>query len=343
MRLSLEAGQLADRIYLKLAYHAAASHLLKSNATSDDGSDVVLIDTNGSFSPLRLRDVLVYRLRARAQRARGLRQTGYVYEKATRSGQPPESDFTVEATRLLDRVRVMRVFDLAGVAEAVGEVSEIVGRKRRDVREEAPLQTAVTHRRRSGEVGDSEEEIDEDEGDEAHADGVEAGTNAAMDKPEASIGMILIDTITNVISSLVTKNQTQGQALLVSLMRSLRHLTARYFTCTILSNAAVGTNTESRKNLNYEYRGPADNVSVFSSTLGRPALGKTFSYLIDTSVFLSSVPKTKDDAITAFSESGQRRWRNAQVIEVLKDRRGGRDGRWMGFEIAEGTKFVPCE
>ena len=253
-----------------------------------------------------------------------------------------EDGLMAEATKLLDRVRVMRVFDLAGVAEAVGEVSEIMDRSR-IVRAERPQEELKLRRRRSAEVEDSEEELDEQ--DEEYRVEVPRNADARVTCPgtsEVPNGMVIIDTIANVVSSLVNKNQTQGQALLVSLMRSLRHLTSLHRLCTILTNAAVGTSADSRKNPNYQYRGPADNASLFASTLGRPALGKTFSYLIDTSVFLSSVPKLKDDAIVAFGQTGERRWRNAQVIEILKDRSSGREGQWLGFEIADGVKLMPC-
>lgn len=320
-----------------------ASHLLapsSPNATGETG-DVVIIDTNGSFSPLRLRDVFVYRLRARAQREAVLRQSGYVYQNPGPSERVPEDGLMAEATKFLDRVRVMRVFDLAGVAEAVGEVSEIMDRSR-SPRVEGPQEGLTPPRRRSAEVEDSEEELDAE--DECRVE-VTGNADTRMTFPGASevpIGMVIIDTIANVVSSLVNKSQTQGQALLVSLMRSLRHLTALHCLCTILTNAAVGTSADSRKNPNFQYRRPADNASLFASTLGRPALGKTFSYLIDTSIFLSSVPKLKDDAIVAFGQTGERRWRNAQVIEILKDRSSGREGQWLGFEIANSVKLIPC-
>ena len=338
----LEGNSLVDTI--QLAYHAAASHLLapsSPNVTGETG-DVVIIDTNGSFSPLRLRDVFVYRLRARAQREAVLRQSGYVYQKPGPSERVPEDGLMAEATKLLDRVRVMRVFDLAGVAEAVGEVSKIMARSR-SPRVEGPQEGLTSPRRRSAQVEVSEEELDEQDAKRrAEVTGSAEARMACPGASEVPIGMVIIDTIANVVSSMVNKSQTQGQALLVSLMRSLRHLTALHCLCTILTNAAVGTSADSRKNPNFHYRGPVDNASLFASTLGRPALGKTFSYLIDTSIFLSSVPKLKDDAIVAFGQTGERRWRNAQVIEILKDRSSGREGQWLGFEIADGVKLIPC-
>ena len=231
-----------------------------------------------------------------------------------------------EATRILDRVKVMRVFDLAGVAEAIGEVGEII-----EVTKSSTEQEDARRGRRT-EIGDSEDEADEHELGEIKTPSQKEVNSAA--------GMVIIDTITNVASAMISKNQIQGQALLASLMRSLSHLTALNRLCTILINAAVGINPlkppEYRRHLE-------DNVSIFSSTMGKPALGKTFTYLIDLSIFLTSVPKTTADAVAAYGDKSRAdTWTNAVVMEVLKDRRGGREGRWAGYEIVSNVKLLPC-
>ena len=228
---------------------------------------------------------------------------------------------------MLDHVKVMRVFDLAGVAEAIGEVRQLI----EDAKFSA--EQAEGQSRRRSEIGDSEDEDEDDVVDEIEVPHLEGKANR-------NVGIIIIDTMTNVVSAMVTRNQIQGQALLASLMRSLSHLTARNSLCTILTNTAVGIN--SSKNPDYQRR-PEEHVSVFASTLGKPALGKTFTYLIDTSVFLSSVPKTSADAMAVYGEQlGPESWQRALIIEVMKDRCGGREGRWAAFEIASSVKLVPC-
>ena len=313
---------------LQLGYHAIASHLLTHKL-----GEVAFIDTTGSFSPLRLRNVFAYRLEAKIQH-NSYQESGYMYEKRTSKLENSKEAMVEEATVMLDRVKVMRVFDFAGVVEAISEVNELTEAITRKA-DRLPV-AAPEHRR--DEVGDSEEEPDEDEGPEREPQ--HETDRLQGNKPHSGpIGMIIIDTITNVVSAMMVKSQVQGQALLASFMRSLHHLTSRYHVCTILTNAAVGRNPT--RNPDYQH-GPREDVSIFSSTMGKPALGKTFTFLIDTSVFLSTVPKTSDDAFIAFG-GGEKApsYQKALIFEILKDRCGTREGRWAAFEIAAEVKLVP--
>ena len=283
--------------------------------------EVAVIDTTGSFSPLRLRDVLAFRLEARSQRE-NYQQDGYTYEQnQVRNSQ--NKDLQVEqATSMLDRVKVMRVFDFAGFVEAIGEV--------RETREKSSLETGTfkgVNTRDRHEVCDSEDESDQ--GDSLQKDHRTVGT----------IGMIIVDTVANVVSSAMTKNQSHGQALVTSFMHSLQHLTARHQICSILINTVVGVN--SSRDQKYQRR-PEEHVSIFSSTVGKPALGKNFACLIDTSILISFVPQTSEDATIAFENNPDAPFTKACVLEVLKDRCGTREGRWAAFQIATGVKLVGC-
>lgn len=113
-------------------------------------------------------------------------------------------------------------------------------------------------------------------------------------------------------------------------MRSLRHLTTRHNICTLLLNSAVGFSP----NLTSYHRQSSSNASIFSSTLGKPALGKSYAYCIDTSVFLSRVPKGREDAEKEYTGGGG--GVKVGVLEVLADRYGRREGRWGSFEIGAG-------
>ena len=120
-------------------------------------------------------------------------------------------------------------------------------------------------------------------------------------------------------------------------MRSLQHLTRRNSVCTVVVNAAVG----SRSQIAQHCRRVDDQASVFSSTLGKPALGKHFPRLIDTSIFLSTLPRSREDADIAYNHGhGPKSFAQVGVVEVLQDRRGTREGRWSFFEILAGTEFV---
>ena len=314
----------------QLGYHAIASHLLTHKL-----SEVAFIDTTGSFSPLRLRNVFAYRLEAKIQH-NSYQESGYMYEKRTSRLENSKEEMAEEATSMLDRVKVMRVFDFAGVVEAISEVNELM----EAITQKANRLPAAASEQRRDEIGDSEEECDEDDDEEQHREPQpETDHLQGNESHSGPIGMIIIDTITNVVSAMMVKSQVQGQALLASFMRSLHHLTSRYHVCTILINAAVGRNPS--RNPGYQ-RGPREDVSIFSSTMGKPALGKTFTFLIDTSVFLSTVPKTSDDAFIAFG-GGEKApsYQKALIFEILKDRCGTREGRWAAFEIAAEVKLVP--
>lgn len=314
----------------KLGYHAIASHLLEHKL-----GEVAFIDTTGSFSPLRLRKVLAYRLGAKIQH-NSYHESGYMYEKRTSGLEKSKEAMVEEATSMLDRVKVMRVFDFAGVVEAISEINELM----EDIRRNLDRLKVVAIERRKQEIGDSEDELDEDDDEKPQSE--PSGESISRDVLQGTsrpIGMIIVDTITNVVSAMMVKSQVQGQALLASFMRSLQHLTSRYHICTILTNAAVGMNPS--RNPEYQH-GPREDVSIFSSTKGKPALGKTFTFLIDTSVFLSTVPKTSDDAFIAFGDGGKSSsYQKALILEVLKDRYGTREGRWAAFEIAGEVEILP--
>lgn len=113
-------------------------------------------------------------------------------------------------------------------------------------------------------------------------------------------------------------------------MRSLRHLTTRHNICTLLLNSAVGLSPS----LTIYHRQSTSNASIFSSTLGKPALGKSYAYCIDTSVFISRVPKGSEDAEKEYNGGGG--GVKVGVLEVLADRYGKREGWWGSFEIGAG-------
>ena len=258
-------------------------------------------------------------------------QSGYIYQKPPAEERVDNEEIMLEAVSMLNRVKMMRVFDLAGVAEAVGEVNDIVEQYSR-----VALQSeASAQKGRQLEIEDSEDEL---EG--GHDDPLPTAAAFSPAEEVRSVGMIAIDTITNVVSSMVAQSQTQGQALLASLMRSIHLLTSRHHICTILINSAVGMSTSS--NAGYQQR-PEDHVSVFASTLGKPALGKTFTYLIDTSIFLSNVPRARVDAEVLFGErKSVDSWKAATILEIVNDKNSDREGRWAAFEIVSNVKLAAC-
>lgn len=119
-------------------------------------------------------------------------------------------------------------------------------------------------------------------------------------------------------------------------MRSLHQLTKRRHSCTLILNSAVGLRSQETR----YHRRPDDQASVFASVPGKPALGKHFSFLVDTSIFLSTIPRSKDDADIAYGDVREgRQFNEFGVIEVLKDRHGGTEGRWSAFTIEKSTEL----
>ena len=117
-------------------------------------------------------------------------------------------------------------------------------------------------------------------------------------------------------------------------MRSLYLLTSRRRICTVLINAVVGI---SRRKAPGPTRESDDNASIFAATIGKPALGKAYAHLIDTSIFLSSIPKTQADAVMEYGEDDDRSaWKSVGVVEMISDRYGVCEGHWATFEVHGG-------
>ena len=192
----------------QISLHAIASHLIAHPA-----GEAAIIDTTGSFSPLRLRDVIVSRLHqtdvVRYQ------QSGYVYEKV-----PVEVSFEglallkTKATEMLDRVKVMRVFDFAGVIEAIGEAGDLCKKAGLSFGEVEPhrLQTTV--------VANSEDEEDEVT---ASIKPEDERVQHEQTPSSGCLGMILVDNIANLVTTAMSKSQTEGrQAFHETLLINLR-------------------------------------------------------------------------------------------------------------------------
>lgn len=99
---------------------------------------------------------------------------------------------------------------------------------------------------------------------------------------------------------------------------------------------AVGL--EPSSNPKYQ-RKSENNASIFASVLGKPALGRIYRHHIDTSVFLSFIPETQEDAEMAYGGAHAAKWKKVSVCEVLSDRFGGREGQWASFEIVDEVRI----
>jgi len=99
----------------------------------------------------------------------------------------------------------------------------------------------------------------------------------------------------------------------------------------------VGVQTSS--NLQYRRR-PEENVSIFASIIGKPALGRTFAHLVDTSILLLTIPEIRRDAERAYGiDRRDADYLSAGVLEVLTDRNGSQAERWAVFHITDGINI----
>ncbi|KAL9599361.1 MAG: hypothetical protein Q9219_003894 [cf. Caloplaca sp. 3 TL-2023] len=311
-----------------LVYQAIASHL---TAHKEAKTEVALIATTEP-SLAQLRDILIARI-SKHNQGHEFHESGYVYRKQPFTAQPTH-DISNTVLSMLECVQIYRVFDFPGVVEAITEFSTRLEEKDRCDRAEMSMEG----NNRKQNVTDSEDGA-EDEALSKTDGNCQNITDVASDQVTAAAGspgsMIVVDNIANVVGSMITRSQVQGHAMLASLMRTLHLLTRSRHLCTLIVNGAVGLHPQ---NPQYHRRAD-DHVSVFSSTPGKPALGKHFTYLVDTSIYLSTLPRTNEDADIIYGDPrGTRRAKVVSVIEVIKDRYGSREGGWSPFAIIAGTE-----
>lgn len=223
---------------------------------------------------------------------------------------------------MLDRLRIMKIFDFVGLTECVTEVREELEGLHRSVATRAPPKGQPAPR---GTISDSESE-------EMLDTPSPPPSTALPDEPRKTDGLLIIDGISQVTSPLIKSNHALGQALLDSFMRTLSHLTQTNNLCTVIRNSAT---VFSSQQSNRE-----EPPSIFSSCTLQPALGKSFTYLLDLHLLAHLIPRTTADASVvnggrdqAGPSNDRRDADGGSVIEVLQDRHGGRVGKWAAFAV----------
>ena len=192
----------------KLVLHSIATYLI-----AEKDAEIALIDTNGSFAAVSLRDVISHRLESLSRQAR-YKESGYVYEKVpAEQSVAAARDFKSEATRMLCRVKVMRVFDFTGIVEAVDEVRELW--EKSDNQQKAPEAAEAAAESsnlgtRAGlerEILDSQDSATPDSQEQENP--IEPTTNEPLARPRG-IRMLVVDNIANPVSSMMAKSAMQG-------------------------------------------------------------------------------------------------------------------------------------
>jgi hypothetical protein len=170
---------------------------------------VALIDTAGTLSLAKLRDVLIYRVHKQSRDPLRNQQIFSKFAKSQVISGPMHESLGRKADLLLNRVNYMRVFDLAGVDEAIGEVGETweVQVQRTDDQpkgvskliEDSEGENYLSQASSSGN-NQIKEMIDQQERGEREISSAETGP----------IDMVVIDTIANVVTSVMLTSQVQG-------------------------------------------------------------------------------------------------------------------------------------
>jgi hypothetical protein len=135
--------------------------------------------------------------------------------------------------------------------------------------------------------------------------------------------LLILPSLPRLLSPLMHSNHIRGHALLVHLLRSLRHLTSSHSICILILNSVVGAPSTYRtadREGKQTGAGVVEGPSIFASNGGlKPALGKTFAWGLDLSLMGSEI--AGDDG-----RGGE------NVVEVVNDRYGDRVGAWCVLE-----------
>ncbi|KAH7082195.1 hypothetical protein FB567DRAFT_447358 [Paraphoma chrysanthemicola] len=225
-----------------------------------------VVDTTGNFDVLKLYTLIVSRLQRDAEVLKSVRV-------ATGCGE--EEKVEEVAAKVLDHVKIMRVFDFVGVREAIGEIrDDLEGRKPARGKEEEAQQEPVAIPQPPEPVVDPEpqpvpkrtvvqDSEDEDEDDDEEMlfntstppapEPLPPAQNTAPtpspphqpqpNPPDSSTpnkpSFILIDNLTQVLTPLLKKDSIQAHALATTFLHTLNHLTATHNLHTILLNPAT--------------------------------------------------------------------------------------------------------
>lgn len=135
-------------------------------------------------------------------------------------GLQNEKIYLEQATRLLDRVQVMRVFDFAGVVEAMGEVGRICDTKNERLQQvETYAEADQVHEEEDEAEQEGARKVVEDSEDESSnlsdSPSSKKSTGLGILKENIEVqasrmSMIVIDSIAPVVTAIILKDQTQG-------------------------------------------------------------------------------------------------------------------------------------
>lgn len=237
----------------------------------------------------------------------------------------PDSGDKTAAKSMLDKVKIMKLFDFEGLTEAMGELRDALEGSAL-LYEKPPRGTVADSQADENEMLDSDTPATANQSAEVRVTTATAESEAIPD----ATGLLIIDNITQLAAPLLKTNHASGQALIASFMRSLAHLAKRHNLCTVILNSVLSYPIKG----GFDYSQKEESPSAFASCAARPALGKSWTYLVDVHLLMHRMPKT---------EKGARAMRDGQriegtvemvsVLEVIQDRCDGRVGRWAACSM----------
>ncbi|KAG9632404.1 hypothetical protein KCU64_g16262, partial [Aureobasidium melanogenum] len=262
------SGATGSRAAETITLQVLITHLLTSKTHT-----ATLIDASGNFDVLNLYKNLLTRLaKINTNHEQNIKQ----------------------ATSILDRVKIMRVFDFEGVVEGLNElIDELEGKN-------IPKNT----------IRDSQEEEEEEE--IILPEEEEEIKQEKKEKQKPTAGLILINNLSQVLGLLLKNNYAQGQATLATLVRRLRNTAQAHNLCVILLSWSVS------------YGSDQERVSIFEAIKARPGLGKSLGYLVDTQILVDAIPRKA-------TSKGNGDFVN--VIEVIYSRGSHQAGKFGVFDV----------
>ncbi|OSS51023.1 hypothetical protein B5807_04232 [Epicoccum nigrum] len=227
--------------------------LLVDCLTKDPQSEIAIIDTTGNFDVMGLYTRILRRLEKEPNLLP-------VAEQVENAGREEEKERV--AAGILDRVRIMRVFDFVGMREAVGELrdglegrsksnDEVIATVNADQKIDSPLP------RKRTEVADSEDEDEElEKSDDEMLFDTETSTADPAPVPEPAtspptqakqhhspippiqsrIKAILVDNLAHVLNPVLKKDAVSANTLATTFLTALSDLTHSHSLHTILLN-----------------------------------------------------------------------------------------------------------
>ncbi|KAI9730468.1 MAG: hypothetical protein M1818_008163 [Claussenomyces sp. TS43310] len=156
--------------------------------------------------------------------------------------------------------------------------------------------------------------------------------DAASDRSEETNVMVVIDDMTTLINTLFSKTErTSAHTILASLSRALHSLCRRHALLILLLNGLTTPKRSQATDTRNSTSGRAKasgkrGVSIFSSTASKPALGHTFSSLLDLHLLITPVPQRRVDAEMLYGGGARHEEGGAQDADVQDEGGGGAEG-----------------